>query len=369
MSEYDEGSSGSETVDTSSGMDDYFGQVELINDDGTPLDSDNGNAVYNEPQQSPQATAQPTNNNQNAATGPTPAPMNHVLKTGIYNEAGEFDLAKATDFFKRTGAFKYEKPAPTAPSQQSATAATVPAAEAPKSWRDEYSAYEQNIKTNVLGALEQLWEENLNAGIPQNNPAMLNIQARYQEKLRDVEAHLQSKRNEFEDKYLDTKLSAKEQHYKDMETSAKAQAIQSTLAQEAGGIDAYNELMFGAADQNGNFVQGPGAEIINFLYDQQIGGVQQTPEEMQAWWRNFSANEANARTVFKMASAIHLQHNFDNVLSSARTEWERGAQERRQGNMRSPGGHGNPAAIGGGGGSGMDPALARFAGTNQPQIM
>jgi hypothetical protein len=154
-----------------------------------------------------------------------------------------------------------------------------------------------------------------------------------------------------------------------METSARAQAIQSTLEQEAGGAEAYQQLMFGAADQTGNFVAGPGAEIINFLYDQQNGGKQQSVEEMQGWWRDFSANEANARTVFKMASAIHLQNNFDSVLAAARNEWSKSAQVRSQGHMRPPGGSGNPAAVGGGQVGGLDPAVARFAGINQPQIM
>lgn len=368
MSEFEGGSTGGEvaTDSAAAGMGDYFEQVQLIDDDGNALNTEtevsNGIAEDNPSDFPIEPTAQPTT--QPNAVPEVPKPMNPVLKAGIYNENGEIDLTKATEFFKRTGSFKYEKPKPLA---QAGT--QPPPAEAPKSWREDFSTYESNIRQNLLGPLEKLWNSNLAAGVPQDDPVMRNIQAEYAAQSQSVEAHLRAKQAEFEDKHIESVLSGERSRAQAMETAAKSQAVQTMLEQEAGGREAYMELMFGAADQNGNFVQGPGAEVINYLFDIQMGDKENpTAEDYQNWWRNFSANETNARTVFKIASALHLHQNLDNVLSSARSEWDKQSKTRREGAMRSPGGSASPAAMGGGG-QRYDASVASFAGFNQPDIM
>jgi hypothetical protein len=367
MSEFEGGSTGGEvaTDSAAAGMGDYFDQVQLIDDDGNALNietesnADNGTAEF--PTENTQATAQQETQAEVQAVAPS---MNPVLKAGIYNANGEFDLTKATEFFKRTGSFKYEKPKPLA-----SPSADVAPVVAPKSWLEDFSTYEGNIRQNLLGPLEKLWNSNLAAGVPQDDPVMRNIQAEYAEQSQSVEAHLRQKQAEFEDKHIESVLSGERSRAQAMETAAKSQAVQTMLEQEAGGKDAYMELMFGTADQSGNFVQGPGAEVINYLFDMQMGNKENpTTEDYQNWWRDFSANETNARTVFKIASALHLQNNYENVLSSARNEWEKQSKTRREGTMRSPGGSASPAAMGGGG-HGYDASVAKFAGFNQPDIM
>ena len=173
MSEFEGGSTGGEiaTDSAAAGMGDYFDQVQLIDDDGNSLDTgseaDNGTAEF--PTENTQTTAQQETQAEVQAVAPS---LNPVLKAGIYNENGEFDLAKATDFFKRTGSFKYEKSKPLA-----SPSADVAPVVAPKSWREDFSTYEGNIRQNLLGPLEKLWNSNLAAGVPQDDPVMRNIQA------------------------------------------------------------------------------------------------------------------------------------------------------------------------------------------------
>lgn len=345
----------------------YFDSVQVVTDDGDPIEMSNGNQPEIQQQTAVQPTIQQPGIQQQQPVQQTTEPpkMNPAL-AGIFNESGEVDLAKATKFFGDIRGYSYQRQpyqAPAAaqqPIQQQV--APVQAPEPPKTWRDEYKTYEQTLKANLLAPLQELWDDNLAAGAKPDDPVMQNLNRRYALKNEELTAHLEAKQAELQDKYLADRVKAETQRFTDMELAAKSEANLAELYQQVGGRNEYERLVFGSADANGNWVPGPGTEFVNYAYAlQNPDKPNGTAEEYQKWWRDYTANPDNARFALKTAAAFNLLNNFDSILAKARQDIEQQYTQRKQGAFRAPGGGGQAVAPVSDAPL-YDPAVARFAG-------
>lgn len=116
-------------------------------------------------------------------------------------------------------------------------------------------------------------------------------------------------------------------------------------------FDRLAQMVFGY-DQNGKFVRGYGADVVDHLFDQAHEGksfktAQEYKDAYNRWWSKYSSNPTNIKYVVQRAHERYMAQNHTKIRDAYRQQWEKElAEKSKQRTMRPSTGGSNAPDIG-----------------------
>lgn len=314
-------------------VDDYFndGNFELVNDDGSPIVSEqqpkNAEEAKTEtqnkkPDQQAQQPAQPAAT-EKPAEQQTAAQKRLEIEAGLYDETG--NLKDDAFDFLGIGKEGWEYTPPTDPKLEGQQQQNVPEW---KQYMEEEKVYKTNLQENYLSIPRRIQE--LKAQGYDTDTALQYAVGEAQQILSE---HFAQREAESRERLFQKQ---QEEFAKVTETErlrSTATANQMELANKVGGIEKFHQIMFSPE------IGGP---VINWLFDQLNPDKatiprEQIAKEISQWWTRFSSNKQNLNFAFNMSMAQLQKRMYPDIVKRVRANAQAQQKHNTEGAAKAPG--------------------------------
>ena len=251
-------------------------------------------------------------------------------------ESGDFDGQKGLDFLSKNNAFAYKSTF--VPTEKPAESAT-PTEDVP-AWKTEVTEWGKKMKEEQLGPLTSVW-----TALQQSGAATEGMRAlfdnEYIAREKAINELIEDKRMNFLTNHSASVRKDSDSVHELNEMKKTSERTQKLVAADLGGVEQYNQLLFGYTDAAGKNVRGYGADVIDWMFDQSGPDTKgmdakEYQDAYSNWWTKISSNESSLRMIAKISTGLFSATNQPRMQKAYRKAWDAEQDQKRRGISNSP---------------------------------
>jgi len=339
------------TIDQSAAADDFFDDSDVVNDDGTPLDSgsDEGKSQPTGEPKQPEAKDRPADQTKQpeGPNAPKPAPKaaapkgfdEFFFKQDEKSGQSIFDTERAMSFLSPDNAKRFtQTPFKYKPEAAPATPPTPP--------KDEYE---------VMLEEQQKYNDNLKSGLTMYKNILGNVAQQYRYQLppevqqliseadRQIEATINA---EITKKNRETMVQWQRNLEKRLSERSQRELTTNELKTKAGVNLARHEAkfkeQFGDDQAFGKFMFGFGADIMRKQFERESGTrlsdmtQSEATAKMGEWWHKIAAEPGDLDYMVNLVMSQWVMANKEHFFNAGKTAAQRSQAAQRKGRTSAP---------------------------------